>query len=365
MDDFYQNAFSSLSTFNDAQNNLNALQTNHKNALNNLCNELAKAIRDIMPDKISIELCGTKLKISYLSKFISLEPDLENKLWRIEASGPRFAAKFKQKCGNSCNMTMAGLKDLAKSITEFFTGNFKTMKKLISETEIHSFRRKQHDTDFPFSATQKLLNKSGKPDAVKTSDKPIAGKIEMLGEQMADNNQYKSEYDANQAKAASEYRKDMTDRNTKKKTDRDAAYDRMNPKKILGEEMAASAQPADGLKVLNKAMQATGLHKALAKANVKNMLSKDRQSIVFYVPMGNGQIRPILSLSLINMMKPNELETALDSLGDISKNQAPGMGKQERQRIKDHENALRQAAKQFIPQSPQQPKPIPQVFANV
>lgn len=321
MDDFYQNAFSSLSSFSDAQNNLNTHQTNHKSALNNLCNELAKAIRNVMPDHISIELCGNKLKVSYLSKSVTLEPDLENKLWRIEASSPRFAGKFKQKCGNQCNMASAGLTDLAKSIAEFFTSSFKTMnKKLISETEIHSFRRKQHDTDFPFSATQNLSNKPGELKAVKTSEKPITGKIEMLGEQ-------------------------------KKKS-------------ILGEEMAASAQPADGLNALKQAMQATGLHKALAKANVRNMLSKDRQSLVFYIPMGNGQIRPILSLPLISMMKSNELETALDSLGDISKNQAPGMGKQERQRVKDHENALRQAAKQFLPQQQQEQKPIPQVFAN-
>lgn len=314
MDNSYQSAFGSLDAFRNAKSNLSALENTHNSTVNELCNLLSHEIRKRQPN-VSIELRPNgEIKVGYLSKSITLRPDVENKCWGISGSSPRFSSKFKQAVGRACEMDISSMGDLAQAVADFFTQHFRTIKKkkLLSETELHGFRRKEHNTDFPFSIQNKDEDKKAMPTPTKTPFKPITG-----------------------------------------------------PLKVLGEEMAASAQPNDGLKALNGAMQATGLHQALAKSGIKNMLSKDKQSIIFYINMQGGQIRPLVSYPLIDLAKSNELESALDGLGDLSKNQAPGMSKQERQRIKDQETALRQAAQQFLPQKPKESKPIPQIFSNV
>ena len=366
MDNSYQEAFGSLDAFRSAKTQLSSLENSHNSTVNNLCNLLSQEIRKRQPN-VSIELRpGGEIKISYLSKSITLRPDVENKVWGISGSSPRFSSRFRQAAGRACDMDISSMGDLAQSVADFFTQYFKTIqkKKLLNETETHGYRR-QHNSNFPFAPKDK--EDKTMPIPSKTPSKPIAGTMKVLGETNHSKSPFKSEDDANQAEAAHNYRKDMADRNSKKTADRQAAMERMNPKnkKILGEEMAASAQPNDGLKALNGAMQATGLHQALAKSGIKNMLSKDKQSIIFYINMQGGQIRPLVSYPLIDLTKSNELESALDGLGDLSKNQAPGMSRQERQRIKDQETALRQAAQQFLPQKPKESKPIPQIFSNV
>lgn len=127
---------------------------------------------------------------------------------------------------------------------------------------------------------------------------------------------------------------------------------------INGMGMAADVQPSEVLQKLGSATSSVmvnttagpmSLMDALKFNNIKSGLSKDKQSIHFYIKDTDGQRRPILTFQLSDVTDTNKFLNVLEQIRDIATNSAPGTGKMRREKLRNQEQELRKIADKFSP----------------
>lgn len=132
---------------------------------------------------------------------------------------------------------------------------------------------------------------------------------------------------------------------------------RQTPQQSVNEGLkgvAAHYQPVDILKRVEKAMVDLGLVDALKAAGITNRLSSDKQVLRFFITDAEGRAREILAYDLVKLGEANEFERALKALRDLAHNRSPGSSDREMERIRDQETIVKDTAKKYTPQKPEE-----------
>lgn len=113
--------------------------------------------------------------------------------------------------------------------------------------------------------------------------------------------------------------------------------------------VAAQFQPGDLLKRMEKAMDDLGLIDALKDAGITNRLSRDGQTIRFFITDAEGRGREVAAYELSQLGDGKAMEQALSDLRDLAKNRSPGSTKRELDNIRNQEKTVKDVAKRYVP----------------
>ena len=117
--------------------------------------------------------------------------------------------------------------------------------------------------------------------------------------------------------------------------------------------IAAAYDPNEVKQSLGGIMRGLGLDSQLQQAGIKNKVSDDGQYVIFYNIDQQGQPQPIIRYELSDLGEEAKMYEALDFLADLAKREAPGTGKQQRDKAKEQEQAMRQLIKSKLPRRPE------------
>lgn len=126
-------AQSANSALREAEASLDGLKQNLAQAVESINADLAVAVRNLVP-KINANLTGGKCTITYRSRSLDLQPDVNRGKWAVGSgeTGKTFQHQYMQFLTLTDDPS-----DLAEAIADYFVGNYKTLqdKNFVAPTE--------------------------------------------------------------------------------------------------------------------------------------------------------------------------------------------------------------------------------------
>lgn len=122
-----QKAMEIVRKLNIAKQMVVDLQHRLLTAKNKINVELALNLRKRMPSlNIGIDKSGS-CKVGYRSKSLTFSPDIENGIWIVQSSDPRFARRFQKLKRYDLIIGSSDITPLIDAVVEYFTGHYKSL----------------------------------------------------------------------------------------------------------------------------------------------------------------------------------------------------------------------------------------------
>jgi len=109
----------------EAKQNVADLEQRYSQAYEQLAQQLAARVQQSHP-KLDVGHKGGNCTVGYMSKSLSMRPDLDTGLWAVNSPDKRLARRFQHRHGMATGLD-GEMGALAQAIVQFFTDHYRTL----------------------------------------------------------------------------------------------------------------------------------------------------------------------------------------------------------------------------------------------